>query len=168
MFEIIIIFSILLIVFTVLFNISFKHCSEYEIFVVFEKKDKLRPQKIIPPKGFTFINPLFHEYAYISLLENMTFEIKDNIFDNNEFDESFECSVKICENPDDYNIIAENLAGLDRNEIAEFAKNIIINELRAISKDVTYTDFFNLNNYEKYFKQINSKLNKVGLELLDI
>lgn len=168
MFEIMICSMLIIIATVVLFAISFKHCSEYEIFVVYNKKDGLKPRKIVVPKGFTFVNPLSDKYAHISLLNNVTFTIKDNIFDENEYEETFECCVKVCEDKKYYGNIAENLVGLDRKDIIELAKNIIKKELKEISRDVMYTDFFNQNNYEKYFKQINKKLNNVGLELKDI
>ncbi|MBP3847100.1 hypothetical protein J6I39_05055 [bacterium] len=74
----------------------------------------------------------------------------------------------MCEGEQYYGIFAENLAGLDRNDIIEIAKNIIGKELKEIAKEVKYTDFYDLKNYEKYKKQINEKLNKVGLQLFDI
>ena len=148
--------------------LSFKRCSEYEILVISNKNDKLKPKKIIPPKGGAFINPLVNEYAYVQLQDIMKFTIHDEIFHENDFDETFECSVGICSGEDYYNILAENFAGLEKKQIAEIAENIIKKELFEIAKEVELVDYLNLKNSDEYFKRINDKLNKVGLELLEI
>lgn len=147
--------------------LTFKHCSEYEILVISNKTDRLKPVKIIPPKGFTFINPLTNEYAYIQLMDIMKFTIHDDIFKENDYDETFECSVGICPGEEYYNVLAENFAGLTKKEMAEIAENIIKKELIEISKEIELTEYYN-GNFDKYSKRINEKLNKVGLELLKI
>ena len=64
--------------------------------------------------------------------------------------------------------MAENFAGLEKKHIAEIAENIIKKELFEIAKEVELVDYLNLKNSDEYFKRINDKLNKVGLELLEI
>lgn len=147
---------------------AFKRCSEYEILVISNKNDKLKPKKIIPPKGGTFINPFVNEYAYIQLQDIMKFTIHDEIFHENDCDEAFECSVGICSGEEYYNVLAENFAGLDKRQISEIAENIIKKELFEIAKEIELENYLNLKNSDEYFKRINDKLNKVGLELLEI
>ena len=146
----------------------YKRCSEYEILVISNKNDKVKPKKIIPPKGGAFINPLVNECAYVQLQDIMKFTIHDEIFHENDCDETFECSVGICSGEEYYNILAENFAGLEKKQIAEIAENIIKKELFEIAKEVELVDYLKLKNSDEYFKRINDKLNKVGLELLEI
>lgn len=146
----------------------YKRCSEYEILVISNKNDKLKPKKIIPPKGFAFVNPFTQEYAYIQLMDIMKFTIHDEIFPENDCDETFECSVGICPGEEYYNILAENFAGIDKKDIAKIAENIIKKELIEIAGEVELTEYLKLKNSEEYFKRINEKLNRVGLELLEI
>lgn len=156
------------VIIALIFMQSFKHCSSSQILVI-SNKNKLSPQrKIVPPNEFTFVNPLSQKYAYIELFEAYPFELCDNFFEENEYAETYDCLVGLCEGEQYYETFAQNLAGLDRNGIIEIAKNIIGKELKEIAREVKYTDFYDLKNYEKYKKQINEKLNKVGLQLSDI
>ncbi|MBR1619547.1 hypothetical protein IJ674_06605 [bacterium] len=147
---------------------AFKRCSEYEILVVSNKNDKLKPKKIVPPKGIAFVNPFTQEYAYIQLMDIMKFTIHDEIFPENDCDETFECSVGICPGEEYYNVLAENFAGLSKKEMAEIAENIIKKEILEISKEIDLAEYLKQKNSEEYFKRINEKLNRVGLELLEI
>ncbi len=167
MFNMFILVAILLIAAAIYMSLV-KHCSEYEILVISNKNDKLKPLKIIPPKGSAFVNPLVNEYAYIQLQDIMKFTIHDEIFPENDCDEAFECSVGICSGEEYYGILAENFAGLDKKDIAEIAENIIKKELTEISKEIELSDYLEQKNSEQYFNRINEKLNKVGLELLEI
>lgn len=167
MFKILVLIAII-VIFAALLLPSFKRCTEYEIMVISNKNDKLKPKKIIPPKGFAFVNPFVNEYAYIQLMDIMKFTIHDEIFHENDCDETFECSVGICPGEEYYNVLAENFSGLSKKEIAEIAEKIIIKELLEISKEIELTEYLKQKNSEEYFNRINKNLNKVGLELLEI
>ncbi len=166
--DIILIIAVAAVVIAAILFVSFKRCSEYEIMVISNKNDKLKPKKIVPPKGIAFVNPLINEYAYVQLMDIMKFTIFGDIFPENDYDETFQCSVGICAGEEYYSILAENFAGLSKKEMSDIAENIIKKELLEISKEIELVDYYKPENSEKYFKQINEKLNKVGLELLEI
>ena len=167
MFEIIFCTAVIIAFIIILFSVMLKHCSMREIIVVSSKEASLKPEKIIPPRKYVFINPFTENYCYLSF-DSMLISIVEDIFGSDNTEESFSALVAVSPNSQYWPYAAKCLAGLSKQDIMDIAENIIRAELKEISKTESLLDFYRKDNYEKYFDQINKKLNKVGLELLDI
>ena len=161
---------LLLFVFTLLVT-QYRRCPSNRVLVVYGKVAGERAARCLHGGG-TFIVPLLQSYAYLNL-EPMTIEIelqsalsKKNIRVN--VPSTF--TIGISTNPDIMNNAAERLLGLNEQEIASQARDIILGQTRLVIATLSIEEINQ--DREKFLdlvnKNVSTEVNKIGLELINV
>ncbi|NNF08073.1 MAG: flotillin family protein, partial [Candidatus Eisenbacteria bacterium] len=150
---------------------QYRRCPSNRVLVVFGKVAGKRAAKCIHGGG-VFVIPLLQDYAYLSL-EPLTVEIdltqalsKKNIRVN--VPSTF--TIGISTEPDIMNNAAERLLGLNENDIAAQARDIILGQMRLVIATLSIEEINQ--DREKFLdlvnKNVNFELNKIGLEVINV
>ena len=150
---------------------QYRRCPSNRILVVYGKVAGSRAAKCMHGGG-TFIIPLLQSYAYLNL-EPMTIEIdlsaalsKKNIRVN--VPSTF--TIGISTAPDIMNNAAERLLGLNDDEVAAQARDIILGQMRLVIATLSIEEINQ--DREKFLdlvnKNVSTEVNKIGLELINV
>ena len=150
---------------------QYRRCPSNRILVVYGKVAGQRAARCLHGGG-TFIVPLLQSYAYLNL-EPMTIEIdltaalsKKNIRVN--VPSTF--TIGISTEPDIMNNAAERLLGLNEQEVAAQARDIILGQMRLVIATLSIEEINQ--DREKFLdlvnKNVSTEVNKIGLELINV
>ena len=150
---------------------QYRRCPSNRVLVVYGKVAGARAARCLHGGG-TFIIPLLQNYAYLNL-EPMTIEIdltsalsKKNIRVN--VPSTF--TIGISTSPDIMNNAAERLLGLQDNEVAGQARDIIVGQMRLVIATLSIEEINQ--DREKFLdlvnKNVSTEVNKIGLELINV
>ena len=150
---------------------QYRRCPSNRILVVYGKVAGQRAARCMHGGG-TFIVPLLQSYAYLNL-EPMTIEIdlaaalsKKNIRVN--VPSTF--TIGISTEPDIMNNAAERLLGLNEQEVAAQARDIILGQMRLVIATLSIEEINQ--DREKFLdlvnKNVSTEVNKIGLELINV
>ena len=150
---------------------QYRRCPSNRILVVYGKVAGQRAARCMHGGG-TFIVPLLQSYAYLNL-EPMAVEIdlaaalsKKNIRVN--VPSTF--TIGISTEPDIMNNAAERLLGLNEQEVAAQARDIILGQMRLVIATLSIEEINQ--DREKFLdlvnKNVSIEVNKIGLELINV
>jgi flotillin len=150
---------------------QYRRCPSNRILVVYGKVSGQRAARCLHGGG-TFIVPLLQSYAYLNL-EPMAVEIdlsaalsKKNIRVN--VPSTF--TIGISTEPDIMNNAAERLLGLNEQEVAAQARDIILGQMRLVIATLSIEEINQ--DREKFLdlvnKNVSTEINKIGLELINV
>ena len=150
---------------------QYRRCPSNRVLVVYGRVAGQRAAKCLHGGG-TFIVPLLQSFAYLNL-EPMTIEIeltsalsKKNIRVN--VPSTF--TIGISTEPDIMNNAAERLLGLNDQEIAAQARDIILGQMRLVIATLSIEEINQ--DREKFLdlvnKNVSTEVNKIGLELINV